>query len=391
MRQILIALLLVATLVFASDEIISAPSSAIDSAPAPIVAAAAPQSDSSNAPAVEAPQTSSASSDTGTADSGTIAASDSGSSDTAVVTAANPVPSKYIPVTISGTPVPVASVSADVETPDLVATASPVATVPVSCITSSSANSGSLATRCGCKLFTLSTSSSGGIAVRVITCTGLGVSFACDRPVSSALYSQIQAELCTTEKPVQETQVPEIGGGLSGGCQPGHCPNDFQIQTGQGENQIQSLETTGAENKVMQEFMVFAPAGVVSGQEFKVKVSDKETGKPLEGVYVRVMKDGNMVSFPQTDSDGMITVISNSEGSVYTYEGLKRGWGQYNNPETNIFAAPNQATGGRNTAASPGSSTTGLFTAGNSPMLIGLLILGILAFAGYMQFAAGKK
>lgn len=395
MRQVLLAILLVATFVFASDEIISAPSSAVDAAPAPIVAAAASQSDSSvsaaePAPAaVEAPQASSVAADSAVADSPVAAASDGVSSDTAISSASDSAPSKYIPVTISGTPVPIASVSADVATQDLVATASPTAIVPAACITISSANSGSLATRCGCKLYTLSTSSSGGIAVRVISCTGLGVSFACDRPVTTALYSQIQAELCTTQKPVQETEAPAIAGGSSGGCQPGHCPSDFPIQTGEGESQIQSLETTGgAESKVIQEFMVFAPAGVVSGHEFQVKISSKESGKPLAGVYVRVLKDGNMISFPQTDSNGMVTVISNSEGSVYTYEGLMRGWNQYNNPATKILASPVETKTGE--AAPTAGTTTGFFTASNNSWLIGLLILGVLAFAGYMRFAPKK-
>src|SRR3989338_3705580 len=149
-----------------------------------------------------------------------------------------------------------------------------------------------------------------------------------------------------------------------------------------------SLETLVEEKNLF----LTVPYAAFAGEQVEVKVTDKRTSAPLEGVHVGVYAKGERIVLLETGENGIVRFTATAPG-ILTYQAEKAGWKQANNPKTVISAQANIQFAKQEEATEPApqaSGLTGLFTAAAGNWIL-LLLGAILAFAGYSRFYPKKK
>ena len=149
-----------------------------------------------------------------------------------------------------------------------------------------------------------------------------------------------------------------------------------------------SLETLVEEKNLF----LTVPYAAFAGEQVEVKVTDKRTSAPLEGVHVGVYAKGERIVLLETGENGIVRFTAFAPG-ILTYQAEKTGWKQANNPKTVISAQANLQLAKQEEASEPApqaSGLTGLFTAAAGNWIL-LLFGAVLAYAGYLRFHPKKN
>ena len=185
--------------------------------------------------------------------------------------------------------------------------------------------------------------------------------------------------------------TPAPSGGNGGGSGRGsdiYLPPTSSTPAAPAQTTQASLETPVEEKNLF----LSAPYAAFVGEQVEVKVTDKRTTAPLEGVHVGVYAKGERIVLLETGENGIVRFTATAPG-ILTYQAEKAGWKQANNPKTVISAQANIQFAKQEEATEPApqaSGLTGLFTATAGNWIL-LLLGAILAFAGYSRFYPKKK
>ncbi|HLD63122.1 MAG TPA: hypothetical protein VI875_04615 [Candidatus Norongarragalinales archaeon] len=190
----------------------------------------------------------------------------------------------------------------------------------------------------------------------------------------------------TTAPTPEPTPAPSGGNGGGGSTQGGDVYFPPASSTPAAPAQTTSLETLVEEKNLF----LAVPYAAFAGEQVEVKVTDKRTSAPLEGVHVGVYAKGERIVLLQTGENGIVRFTAFVPG-ILTYQAEKTGWKQANNPKTTVAARQSiQLAANENTTLTPQpSGLTGLFTAAAGNWVL-LLLGAIFAYAGYLKFGQKK-